>query len=244
MPTISSRAFGRTIIGWTMTPAMCASGRVGAGARRLPLRRRRARRRASIRSSLHAADIRLVDDVVGEDLDRDGVPLGEQRCGLRGGLLRRRGERDRHRRDVVGLGQPCRPRSGRARCGPRRGRGRRSCVPGRVRREVRRQRRRRLHQRVQRLAVADEVHEAAHRVGLGVVVRNARRVEDRGDARRRCRPRRRAPAWARSCGPFSATTRSATVRADPVAEASAVWAFITSTASLSGSASSASSAAP
>jgi hypothetical protein len=45
--------------------------------------------------------------------------------------------------------------------------------------EILRQARRRRHQRLQRLAIAHEMHESAHRVGFGGVARNAGRFEDR-----------------------------------------------------------------
>ena len=113
-----------------------------------------------------------------------------------------------------------------------------------VGREIRRQARRRRHQGVLRLAVAHQMHEAADRVGFGRhKSRNAGALEDRRgraaaadpDGEHRLRRYRSARCLRDDVDRRSARRRSP--------EASAVGTFMTSTASLSGSSSSASNAA-
>ena len=169
------------------------------------------------------------------------VPCAKQRRRDRGGLVgvaREHGRRDRNR---VGREQPRSTSIGSSQVRPVRRRTSADDAAGRgdVGREILRQARRRLHQRLERFAIAHQMHEAAHRVGSrsrSAECRQLRRSsrasplaadpdrEDRlrrGSHRSRCRASRSRPTW-RRLG----------------AEASAVGTFMTRTASLSGSASS------
>ena len=86
MPAISSRAFGRRIMGWIVTPVMRASGLAA-----------RARARISVvclahrlfagQVETHAADVGLVHDIGRQDFDGDRAAAGEQGGGRRRGLI-------------------------------------------------------------------------------------------------------------------------------------------------------------
>ena len=105
MPAISSRAFGRKIMGWTVTPVMRASG-FAARARAQHVGGRFAHRLFAGQVEPHAADVGFVHDVGREDLHGDRAAAGQdRRRGRRGlvGVARENGRRDRNR---VGREQP------------------------------------------------------------------------------------------------------------------------------------------
>ena len=89
MPTMSSCAFGRTIMGWTVTPVdaclglrgMGSGDDFGGGGTHRVFRRE---------VEAHAADIRLVDDVARQDLDDHRRAGAEERPRQRRRLHRRR----------------------------------------------------------------------------------------------------------------------------------------------------------
>ncbi len=85
-PTISSRAFGRTIMGKTVTPSIRASG-FAARARLKNVRRGLTHVLLGDEAEPDAADLRFVDDVGRQNLQDDRVARGKMRLGRRDGLI-------------------------------------------------------------------------------------------------------------------------------------------------------------
>ena len=173
IPAMSSRALGRTIIGCNDDAGDMRIGpqRLGVGD---DLGGGLAHRRCVDQAEPHAADVGLVDDVAGENLDRDGLAFAASqgppsprppRASSAKATASREciGRADRVDLDRVEPGPAGRRDARRRRGGRRRRSGEKSAGKAR----------RRLHQRLPRLAIADEVHEAAHRLVFGVVVGDA-----------------------------------------------------------------------
>ena len=107
------------------------------------------------------------------------------------------GRECRHHRDVIGIEQPL----DLDRVEPVTAIGQRSghdppCGLD-VGRKFARHGRRNLRQRLHHLAMSHEVHEAAHRVIFGRIIRNSGAAQKIADLLDPPRPRPRAPAWAR-----------------------------------------------
>ena len=117
IPAISSRALGRKIMGWMVTPVMRACGICSRARARISAT---ASRTAGCGGQVqpHAADLRLVHDVGRQDLGDHGRAVREQRRGDGRGLVgvaRQQGGRDRNR---IGGEAGAWPRSGRATVSP------------------------------------------------------------------------------------------------------------------------------
>ena len=115
MPAISSRAFGRTIIGWIVTPVMRASG-FAARARAENVGGGLAHGALAGEIEPHAADFRFVHDVRRKDFARRPRALGQERRRCRGSFVGIAGEHARARSEWNRPQAAAWPRSDRATC--------------------------------------------------------------------------------------------------------------------------------
>ena len=190
-----------------------------------------------------AADIGFVHDVARHDLEHDGRALREYRRGVRDRLLGVRGRECRHHCDVIGVQQLL----DFDRIEPMAAVRQRSVhdLPGGlgIGRKLAGHRRRDLRQRFHHLAMPHQMHEAAHRVVFGRIIRNPGAAQEIADLLIRANPDRQHRLGRARCCCRYFDHPGHDARRFRRRDAIAVWTFITRMASLPGSASNTSSAA-
>src|ERR1700730_2355533 len=151
IPTMSSCAFGLTIIGWMVTPLMRASGRAARPGDNVVYRFANGIRVGQVQTD--AADFGFVHDVGRQNLGDHRLVARQERRRRRNGLLGIAGGERRHDGDAVGGKQPA--DLDRVEPGSTLADDVRNDAPrgGYVRREIGGQARRRFHQAIDGLAI-------------------------------------------------------------------------------------------